>query len=239
MAIVNNNKTKTASGEDLGKEQYTGTDGDTYLVAVSLEATADSQATSGAVPGKFSVKTANSSGALTEAFSVDSSQVTDFGTNTVNRTSRKLIIPVCGNAKVGATAGWVITAGTDKMHATLPAAQTNSTLVVPIEGLFVGDIVTAVAVGGQVESAGNNVTLVMSVRKQTNAAADNTDAEIGTDNVGTLTADTILSSANLGVTLGTAETVAENEALYVLLTGTTAAATDIDLTHLIVTITQK
>lgn len=157
----------------------------------------------------------------------------------LERPLRKLIVPICGNAKAGVTAGWVITAGTDKMHATLPASQTNSTLVVPIEGLFVGDIVTAVGVGGQVESAGGAVTLVMSVRKQTNAAADNTDAEIGNDNVGSLTADTKITALNLGVTLAVAEAVAEDEALYVLLTGTTAAATDIDLTHLIVTITQK
>lgn len=144
-------------------------------------------------------------------------------------------IPICGNAKVGATAGWVVTAGTDKMHATLPASQTNSTLVVPIEGLNSGDMVTAVSAQGQVESAGGNVTLVMSVRKQTNAAADNTDAEIGTDNVGTLTADTKITSAELGVASLT-EVMAADEALYVLFTGTTAASTDIDMTHLLVTV---
>lgn len=157
----------------------------------------------------------------------------------IERPSRKLIVPICGNAKAGATAGWVITGGTDKMHATLPASQTNSTLVVPIDGLYVGDIITEVGVGGQVESAGGNVTLVMSVRKQTNAAADNADAQIGTDNVGTLTADTKITPANLGVVLSVPETIAEDEALYVLLTGTTAGSTDIDITHLVVTVTQK
>jgi hypothetical protein len=238
MSVVNNNKTKTASGDELGKTQFLGTDGDTPLVAVSLEATADSQATAGAVPGKLSVKTANSAGALTEAFSVDSAQNVTFA-GAVTRASRQLIVPICGNAKVGATAGWVITAGTNKLHATLPASQTGSTLVVPIDGLFVGDIVTAVAAGGQVESAGETVTIVMSVRKQTNGASDNTDAEIGTDNVGNLAADTKLTSANLGVTLGTAETIAADEALYALFTATTGADCDIDLTHLIVTVTQK
>ncbi len=150
----------------------------------------------------------------------------------------QLIIPICGNAKVGATAGWVITAGTDKMHATLPASQTGSTLVVPIDNLCVGDTVTAVSVQGQVESAGNNVTLTMDVRKQTNAAADNTDASLATDNVGTLTSDTKITSAELGVSSLT-EVLATDEALYVLLTGTTAASTDIDLTHLVVTVRRK
>lgn len=147
--------------------------------------------------------------------------------------TRYEVIPVCGNAKVGATAGWVITGGTNIAHATLPASQTGSTLVVPIP-CQIGDILKAVSATGQVESAGNNVTLTMSIRKLTTAAADNTDAELGTDNVGTLTADTILSSSNLVVT-GLSETVAEGETLYALFTGTTAASTDIDLTGLVVT----
>ena len=148
--------------------------------------------------------------------------------------TRQVIIPTCGNTKVGATAGWVITASTDKCHATLPAGQTASTLVVPITGLPVGALITAVSCTGQVESAGNNVTLTMDVRKLTVAAADNVDASLGTDDVGTLTADTVLSSANLAVT-GLTEVLAAGETVYVLLTGTTAASTDIDLTGIIVT----
>lgn len=151
--------------------------------------------------------------------------------------SEQRVIPICGNAKAGATAGWVITGGTNICHATLPASQTSSTLVVPISGLNIGDTLTAVSATGQVESAGGNVTLTMSIRKLTNAAADNTDAELGTDNVGTLTADTILSSANLAVT-GLTEVLAEGETLYALFTGTTAGSTDIDLTGLIATVTR-
>lgn len=156
---------------------------------------------------------------------------------TFERPGRQLVIPVL-NAKVGATAGWVITAGTNISHATLPASQTSSTLVVPITGLEIGDKITAVAACGQVESAGNNVTLTMSVRKLTNAAADNTDAQLDTDNVGTLTADTVLSASNLGVT-GLTEVVGADESFYCLFTGTTAASTDIDLTHLLVTVTKS
>lgn len=154
------------------------------------------------------------------------------------RTGRQIVVPICGNAKVGATSGWVITAGTDMCHATLPASQTNSTLVVPISGLEIGDTLTGVSIQGQVESAGNNVTLVLSVRKLTTVAAANTDAELGTDNVGTLTADTLISSANLAVT-GLSEVLAEGETVYALLTGTTAASTDIDITGLIATVTRS
>lgn len=160
--------------------------------------------------------------------------VSDFALAT---RSEQIIVPICGNAKVGATAGWVVTGGTDICHATLPASQTSSTLVVPVTGLHIGDTLTAVSVTGQVESAGNNVTLVMSLRKLTTAAGANTDAELGTDNVGTLTADTLISSANLEVGSQT-EVLAEGETVYALLTGTTAASTDIDLTGLVVTVTR-
>lgn len=155
----------------------------------------------------------------------------------LDTSSQDLIVPVCGNAKVGATAGWVITAGTDKYSATLPASQTSSTLVVPIPGLNVGDTVTAVSVVGQAESAGNTATLAMDVRKLTAAAADLTDASLGTDTSGNLTADTIISSANVGVT-GLTEVLAANESLYVLLTGTTAAATDLDIMSIVVSVTR-
>ncbi len=150
--------------------------------------------------------------------------------------SVQLNVPLMGQAKAGATAGWVITGGTDKSHATLPASQTNSTLVIPFPALPVGSTVTAVAVAGQVESAGANVTMTMSYRSQTNAAADNVDAQIATANVGTLVADTIISAANLGVT-GQTTVIATGVELYVLITATTAALTDIDLTHLLITYT--
>jgi hypothetical protein len=153
--------------------------------------------------------------------------------------SRQIIVPLAGRAKLGGSgAGWVIDGDNALPLVTLPASQTSEVLLVPIEGLEVGDIVTAVGVNGQVESAGGNVTLALDVRKVTTAAADITDASIGTDNVGTLTADTILSDANLGVT-GLTETMAANESLYVTLTGTTAASTDIALQSLTVTVTRS
>lgn len=156
----------------------------------------------------------------------------------INRAGRKIVTPICGNAKVGATAGWVITGADNICHATLPAGQTSSTLVVPVTGIEIGDTLTGVSLMGQVESAGGNVTLVMSVRKLTTAAGDNTDAEIGTDNVGTLTADTLISSANMAVT-GLSEVLAEGETIYILLTGTTAGSTDIDITGLLATVTRS
>jgi hypothetical protein len=151
--------------------------------------------------------------------------------------SHVMNIPVCGNAKVGATAGWVITAGTNKLHATLPASQTGSTLVIPISGLNVGDTISAWALCGQVESAGGTVSMTADLRKQLNAAADNTDSSVSSDTSGNLVADTILSAANVGAT-GLTEVVTVDAAYYLLVTATTAASTDIDLTHVTLTVTR-
>lgn len=175
-----------------------------------------------------------SGGAVT--FKSGASIVLESGATQV-RAGVQILTPICGNAKVGATSGWIITAADDISQATLPAAETSSTLIIPITGLNIGDTLTGVSVSGQVESAGANATLVLSVRKTVAVAAGNTDAELGTDNVGTLTADTLISSANLAVT-GLTEVLAEGEAVYVLLTGTTAALTDIALNSIIATVTR-
>lgn len=154
---------------------------------------------------------------------------------TVAPTNKQLIVSAMDGA-AGATAGWAVT-GSNDGAARLPASQTSSTLVVPIRGLNIGDQVTAVRAIGQVESAGANVTLVMSVRKSTAAVADITDAELGTDNVGTLVADTLISASVLEVAALT-ETLDALESVYVLLTGTTAALTDIAITGFVVDVTR-
>lgn len=157
-------------------------------------------------------------------------------TGSIIKVGRQYNVPLPGNANVGATAGWVIT-GRNVGSATLPASQTGSTLVVPILGLGIGDQVTAVSCVGQVESGGNAISATMDVRKTTTAAADLTDASIGSDTV-TVSTDTALSDATgqLKVT-GLTETVAADEFLYVLITATTAASTDLDFQGLVVTVT--
>lgn len=134
-------------------------------------------------------------------------------------------------AKVGATAGWVLGDGAvDKgLMATLPASQTTATLVVPVPGLMVGDTITAFHAIGQIESAGGDVTLVINLRKHTAAAADVSDASVGTVTLAhTDNNDVVVDSTNTSVT-GLTEIVAQNETFYFLITGTTDAATDIAL----------
>lgn len=152
--------------------------------------------------------------------------------------TRQMIVPIGANSKPGATAGWTTEGTTNISVATCAAGSTAATLVVPISGLEIGDTVTSVSLQGQVESAGNTATVTLDVRKLTTAAADVTDASLGTDGSGNITADAILSSANVSVT-GLSETLVEGETLYALISATTAASTDVVATGLIVTVTRS
>lgn len=153
------------------------------------------------------------------------------------RTAQKRFIN--GYAKAGATAGWVVNAGTNVGRlATCPASQTASTLVVPIPNLKVGDTITAFHLVGQIESAGNAVTVDAALRKITAAAADVTDASVGAITQLSVTADTIMSSSNTEKSALT-EVVGADEAFYVLITATTGASTDIDLMGVSIVVTES
>lgn len=145
-----------------------------------------------------------------------------------------------GAGKAGATAGWAMPSAhsgfTNATIAGLPASQTASTFVIPLQHLRVGDVITSFKVEAQIESAGGTVTLDADLRKVTNVAGDATDASIGAITQVSVTADTKSEPTK---TLTTAETVAADEQFYVLLTGTTAASTDVQLLGITVSVTQN
>lgn len=134
-----------------------------------------------------------------------------------------------GYCKAGATAGWVVNAADNLgLVATLPESQTASTLVLPIPGLKTGDIITGFFLSGQIESAGAAVTLDADLRKLTAQPADVVDTSVGAITQLSVTADTSVSAANT-TKMGLNEMVAADETFYLLITGTTAALTDIAL----------
>lgn len=134
-----------------------------------------------------------------------------------------------GSPKVGATAGWTVRGATDVGTLALcPASQTASTLVVPLDFLAVGDVITGFYPVGQVESAGNTASLTVNLRKLTAAAADLTDASVATSGSVSYTADALLGRITQPVE-NLSVTVADGESYYFLLTATTAASTDIAL----------
>lgn len=137
--------------------------------------------------------------------------------------------------KVGATAGFV-TGGTNTAMVTCPASQTASTFVIPVTGLNVGDTITGFHLVGQIDSAGNAVTVDADLRKITAAASGSTHASVGAITQLSVTADTAMSSSNTSKA-SLAEVVAAEESFYILVTATTGATTDIELNAAVVTVT--
>jgi len=149
-------------------------------------------------------------------------------------TSHEYQLAMAG-AKIGGTAGWAVKGAADLYEATCPASQTASTLVIPVGGLKIGDTITAFKIAAQIESAGGAVTLDADLRKQSNAAGDPTDASVGAITQVSVTADTASSAAKTGLT----QIVVAHEWLYILITVTTAASTDVRFLGCTVTITRK
>jgi hypothetical protein len=206
------------------------------LKAIDTPATTDAvevHRVSGNIVQKFQMPL--SSVALTGVASTTSAAQTFTGS--VIRASQKRIYS--GYSKVGATAGWTVGGGAVNtgLTATMAAGQTGGTLVVPISGLKVGDTITSFHLIGQVESAGNNVTIDADLRKLTAAAADVADASVGAITQLVVAVDTILSATNTNKASLT-EVVAADETFYVLLTATTTASTDIALQGVAVTVTE-
>jgi hypothetical protein len=153
---------------------------------------------------------------------------TDQSYTKIVRVDQKLVIPAVHHSRIGATSGWVTNAASDAALVTLPASQTNATLVVAVGPMKVGCTITGFHLIGQVESAGNNVTINAALRKMTAAAADVADASVGAITELVVNSDTIISSANAGKT-GLSEVAGEDEIFYVLIRGTTTGSTDIAL----------
>lgn len=139
-----------------------------------------------------------------------------------------LVTNAAGQAKAGATAGWVVAPAANTALVTCPASQSASTLVVPVNGLKVGQKITGFYATGQIESAGGTVTLDVALRKHTAAAADVADAAVASITQISVTADTIVSSSNSRAA-DFNETVGVDETFYFLVTATTAGSTDIAL----------
>lgn len=157
-------------------------------------------------------------------------------TGGVARTGQQRIQNV--GAKIGGTAGWLVGAADDvNSLSRLPAGETASTLVIPLQGLKVGDTITSYLLYGQIESGGNTATLDAALRKQSaSSPADLTDAAVSGGGMTQVSAteDTLVANGKSGLSVA----VAAAESYYLLLTGTTAALTDIDLLSVVLTVTE-
>jgi len=159
-------------------------------------------------------------------------------TSSITRSVERMLAAFQG--KAGLIAGWAFPSAhsgfTNAAVVGLPASQTASTFVIPIDAVKVGETITAFSVQAQIESAGGAVTLDADLRKITTVAGDSTDVSIGAITQVAVTADTKVAASK---TLATPEVVAADEMYYILVTGTTAASTDIQLSGITLTVTEN
>lgn len=157
--------------------------------------------------------------------------------SSVTRAVEKLVS--AGLGKAGATAGWALPSAhagfTNAEVAGLPASQTASTFVIPLTDLKVGDIITAFKVVAQIESAGGTVTLDADLRKLVNAASNPVDSSLGAITQVSVTAQTAVAASK---TLASPETIVAGSQYYIVLTGTTAGSTDVQLLGATLSVTQ-
>lgn len=146
-------------------------------------------------------------------------------------------VQTIGYCKVGTTAGWVVPAAADAAHlATLPQSQTTATLIIPITiPLKVGWTITAWTINGQMDSGGNAVVLNAKLYKHTEATAGFANAAIGSGMAQlSKTGDYKVVDGEASLT----EVVAADESFYLLVTGTTAATTTIEIAGITVTVSE-
>ncbi len=143
-------------------------------------------------------------------------------------------------ARRGATAGWQAS-GTSNvgLMATLAASSAaGAKLVVPVPHLKVGERILGFHLIGQVESAGNSVTLDADLRSVTAVAADVSDASVAAMTQVSVVADTALGKAN-AFKHGLSEVVLDGVTYYFLLSARTFGSTDIALQGIAILVAPK
>jgi hypothetical protein len=165
-------------------------------------------------------------------------ETVDYVLQSLISTGRRFLVD--HRPKVGATAGWVINAANNVgLVATLPAGETSSTLVIPLDSMEIGDRITGFYPVGQVESAGNTAALTINLRSITAAAADVVDASVATTGAVSLTADTLLGRIGALALDNLDVRIADGTSYYFLITGTTAASTDVALQGVMVQVVRN
>jgi hypothetical protein len=140
---------------------------------------------------------------------------------------------------IGATAGFALPSAhsgfTNAAIAGCPASQTASTFIIPIMGLKDGDTITGMRLKGQVESGGNAVTVDAALVRVDNSAADNiTLTTVGSITQISKTADYVISDVVAGLT----EVVSTERMYHVLITVTTGASCDVQISGVRLTVTE-
>ncbi len=139
---------------------------------------------------------------------------------------------VGGRVKVGSAAGWVVGAANNVgSMGTVAASQTSGTLVVYVEGLNIGDIITGIRVTASIACTTNNASLDAALHTYTvTAGATATDAAVSNGSITQILQTGTGSLAGSGTNATPcSSTVATGVKHFILLTATTGASCTIEL----------
>ncbi len=133
--------------------------------------------------------------------------------------------------KIGTAAGWAITGLNTGAMATMAASQSAGTISVMLSGFKVGDTITGYDVYSSINSVGGAVTLDAALRTMTIAAgATATDAAVASGSIAQVAVSA--ATASTATVTGLSTVVAAGVQYYLLITGTTAAVTTIELDNI-------
>lgn len=142
----------------------------------------------------------------------------------LHRRNKSIHIPAMLGEE-GSVAGWSHQAANNTSTILLPAAKTAATFTLPIH-IEIGTVINRVRIHGRTESAGNAATLDVELRATTATASAITDELIASIPQINKTANYMFDDE---IILTTPENTDTNKFYYILLTGTTAAGTEIDV----------
>ena len=144
-------------------------------------------------------------------------------TNRIKTTNRSKMLLNVGTATIGATAGW--TTANDNNLLSMAANQTAGTATIPINGVCIGDTITACRLLGGTAGAAAK-TLAWGLWKTTKASG-----AITATLVQAMTSDTTATAHSIDIEtyLTTPLKLADDCQYFFLLTGTTATGVTIDI----------
>lgn len=124
------------------------------------------------------------------------------------------------NIKVGSASGWATGAATNFPVSTLTESQTASTLVVPLNEIKAGDVITGFSPIGIIQTTGATFTLDISLRRHTNVITGATTINISSMTQAVGITNTLMSDSSSSFLY----TSVVNESYSYLLTATTGAS---------------
>lgn len=166
---------------------------------------------------------------------------TESGVEIPTLTGTKDVVKVIASGgKVGATSGWSLSGSDIGSIGNLPSDHTGSTLVIPLSGLRIGDVVSGFYLIGQMSSDAGTGTIDATLKLASMLSDEVTTSSLGSmTQLTTNATDIKLSSSNASKSLSANHTLATDEELFLIVTGTTQSNNQINLEGIGLNITES